>query len=306
MNNRTKEITHGALYIALIGVLLILNRQLGNIFNEYLLWILPVPLILYTQNYSVKSALLVVIAGTLLAVFVSTFTTVFYVGISLLVGLVYGAALKKGRSNAELFTIAVSGSLIINLFTYVFWASLFGYSIQEDIDFINQLLEVMKFDMPNGWDLSWIIYASYFVSSLMEGFLIHMITFFVFKKMKIPFPQFKNIDQLKMPVWLAVIGVIVFPLYIYLMMNNVSSKLTEAVSMINIVVFMVSLFFGYITVMYCTRKMAVEGRSVLIVVLLIVALALCFGLVSLLYILALIGIVDGFVDFKEKIRRLKQ
>jgi len=306
MKNRTKEITHGALYLALIAVLLIINRQTGNILDGYLLWILPVPLILYTRNYSFKSGLILVLAAFLLSFFLCTLTTVFYVTVSLLVGLIYGIALKKGCSNNILLLIAICGSLIITFVTCVFFSSLSGYGIKEDIEMFNELTAYFNVSLPQGWDIKLLIYGVYIISGIIEGFLVHLITFFVFTRLKIPFPQFVNVDKLKMPLALSVLSVVIIPLYLYFFTLNMDSKISEIILLLASFIFLMGLFFGYLVILYFCRIYGQKGIMCCIVVLLIVIALRLMNFIPAgtgFYLLALTGILDGFLDIKERLRR---
>ena len=48
--NKTKKLTDGAMMVALIGVLLFINRQSAGFIDFAIYWIVPIPIIIYTMR----------------------------------------------------------------------------------------------------------------------------------------------------------------------------------------------------------------------------------------------------------------
>ena len=63
-NNSTLKITTGAMIIAIFAMLLILNRQTGLFFEEFFVYLLPLPMAIYTALYDWKYGLMVFIGMT--------------------------------------------------------------------------------------------------------------------------------------------------------------------------------------------------------------------------------------------------
>ena len=130
MNRHIHQITQGALLCALEGVLLVINRQLAGVLDSYLIWVIPLPLIVYSSKYGLKDSLWVALSLVLLSFIIANPVTIFYVAGSALIGCVYGYGLGKGKSNAWLLITAILGSLVMTYLTCVIFAGFFGYSAE--------------------------------------------------------------------------------------------------------------------------------------------------------------------------------
>ena len=54
MNNQTKKMTEGAMMVAIVGMLLFINRQLAGMLEMVMYWVLTFPILMYTARYGVK------------------------------------------------------------------------------------------------------------------------------------------------------------------------------------------------------------------------------------------------------------
>ena len=48
MNNQTKKMTEGAMMVAIVGMLLFINRQLAGMLEMVMYWVLTFPILMYT------------------------------------------------------------------------------------------------------------------------------------------------------------------------------------------------------------------------------------------------------------------
>ena len=88
MNNQTRKITEGAMMCAIVGLLLFINRQLGNMLEYFMYWVLTFPILVYTAKYGVRNALVPSVSMLLLSFMISSPTTIFYLFSCIVVGLV--------------------------------------------------------------------------------------------------------------------------------------------------------------------------------------------------------------------------
>ena len=63
---RVNSITYGALISALLGAFLLVNRQLAGMFDAYMLWIIPIPVIIYCLKFDVKQGMVMGVAITII------------------------------------------------------------------------------------------------------------------------------------------------------------------------------------------------------------------------------------------------
>ena len=78
MNNNTLRITTGAMILAIFAVLLLLNRQTGGVFEGFFIYILPVPMVIYSAKFDWKSGLMVFAGMCAFSLFFGTLTSIFY------------------------------------------------------------------------------------------------------------------------------------------------------------------------------------------------------------------------------------
>ena len=50
MNKQTRKITEGAMMCAIVGLVLFINRQLGNMLEYFMYWVLTFPILVYTAK----------------------------------------------------------------------------------------------------------------------------------------------------------------------------------------------------------------------------------------------------------------
>ena len=54
MNNNVRKLTDGAMMCAIVGVVLLINRQLGGLFQDMFLFLFPIPMVFYSAKYGWK------------------------------------------------------------------------------------------------------------------------------------------------------------------------------------------------------------------------------------------------------------
>lgn len=138
---KTLHLTHGAMTLALTGIILFADRITLGFFMPFL----ALPLIIYGSYYSLSESAIVAFSNVILAVILSgmlptVITTIGYglVGISY----IYCFHQKKSRSQFYLYmSIAMS---VLYFVMIVFFGEYFGISIQETITTINQYIPALS------------------------------------------------------------------------------------------------------------------------------------------------------------------
>lgn len=295
MNRHIHQITQGALLCALEGVLLVINRQLAGVLDSYLIWVIPLPLIVYSSKYGLKDSLWVALSLVLLSFIIATPVTIFYVAGSALIGCVYGYGLGKGKSNAWLLICAILGSLVMTYFTCVIFAGFFGYDINLDIQEIQLMAQAFKVSLPVDWNLKLLIYGVLFLTCLLEGFLIHLLAYFVLRKLKINFPQFVPLTQWKLPKWVAGSAVGLLVLYLISPYFTGLSQYSEILLLVAMPGFLALCLFGYLCIVIYLKHRGLKYAIIVVVVLLFVFPTYMF------LALAIIGALDSFINLRLKI-----
>lgn len=209
------SITYGALFCALIGVLVYANRLFAGAFELYFFWIIPIPVVIYILKFGVKQAYVMVAAMILLTAILSGVISAgtFYVLGSVVAGLAYGSGLLKKKSSFNLICRVIMVSLVMMVITTFIAASFFGYNIADEVKYMGELMLEISSKIGGANQagieaivgsnkLLTIVIISYILSSVLEGFLVHLFTYIALKRFKLPTPEMVTVADLKAPGWL--------------------------------------------------------------------------------------------------------
>lgn len=224
--NRVRVITDGAIIIAIYLVVLIFSRFFGGISEEFIYFLLPIPLCIYGYKYSIKETLItgisIIIASFIL---ISPLSTCFYVVPTICIGIIYPELLKKKIKIYLEMIILISSFLLMSLFTSVFFAYLFNYDlVQDTISFANEFINLF---VKMGIEENKLIYLkSIFVSlipcilllsSILEAIFLSIVTKLILYKLKLTdnFSMKLIISLEFMPKIIGYIYILVFGLMIF-------------------------------------------------------------------------------------------
>ena len=306
MTNNVKKITEGAVLCALIGVFLIINRMLGEFSDIILLWVVPIPVIIYSIRYGIKNCFVFAFSVIFLTVILAGPQTIFYVLASLTVGMVYGWGLRNGKGAGWLIATTIIGSFVITFVTTFLLAGFFGIDLALELKLVEEaFMETYK---AQGGDISALssdivrisYYSLLFVSSVIEGFLVHMLTALVLVRLKISVPPTKLNSVVKSPTWLGYIAIAVILGSRVAPFFTLNTQILEILVYMNIAACGVAAWYGYLTIFVMSRMF--KMRSILIM---FVAITFLFFNIAILILVA-IGLLDMTVDLKGKIMRRVQ
>ena len=58
MKNNVRRITDGAMIVAIMGLLTVIDGQSGMLLDGLLFWFIPIPIVLYTVKYSLSDGII--------------------------------------------------------------------------------------------------------------------------------------------------------------------------------------------------------------------------------------------------------
>ncbi len=308
--SRVNSITYGALFCALVGVLVYINRLLANGLELYFFWIIPIPVIIYIVKFDVKQAIVMNVAMLLMTMIIAgpISTSSFYVLGSVIAGTVYGAGLVKQKSATFLITSVVIVSLIMMFVSFFIFANFFDYDLLAEMGFLKETLGKL-IDMMSKGDASvsstllsifddnalfTIIIISSVLSSLLEGFLVHSIAFIVLRRLKMTVPPMKSVSELYAPFWLKLVVLAGLAGDILMRQFPVVAQYKNIIFPITVVAYIVCFLFGYILIstLLAIRIPNPKKRASLSVIVLLLALFLSMVVIG-------IGIFDIFTSFRK-------
>ena len=297
MRNDTKKITEGAMMVAIVGLLLFVNRQLAGMIEYMMYWILTFPILIYTAKYGVKNAMVPSVCMLILSFMLSLPTTVFYMFSCIVTGVVYGGGIRKEWKNGSLIFFTFLFTLFSYLITFVLFASVFGFDPHEDIEIAKMLLSM--FHLESTIDIvklvSVISVLSTLLMSLLQTMCIHMIGNMLLTRIKIKVHAMKPLLELKVP---KITGFIIIIISVLFYMQNVI-KLNQELSSALFACYMAGMIFSiaYGTLALMCWLMLKRKRACVF----LVVIAMFIPYVNL--IIALIGVIDMLFDCKVKMKR---
>lgn len=297
MNHSTRKITEGAMMVAIVGLLLFLNRQLGNMLEVVMYWVMTFPVLVYTARYGVKDALLPSVSMLLLSFMIASPTTIFYLFSCIVVGLVYGGGVRRGWKNGVLLSASCLFTFLSYLITTVLFAAVFGYDPNEDIEMVKMLLDFMN--VGNEVSLmklvTLVVVLMAVLMSVLQAMCIHMLGNILLTRLRIEVHRMKNVLEIQAPRWLGYAILIIWVLFSCRSVLKLNQEAFSVFFGIYLSAKVIAIAYGVMCIM---GILAMIRRRPLIFLVLI---ALFFPITQ--DIIAVFGIMDMIVNVREKMKR---
>lgn len=220
-HEKIRVITDGSIIVAFYALFLLCSRLLG-IMEDFLYFMIPIPLSIYAYKYQLKNSLLVAISTVLISfIIINPLSALFYVLPTVLVGLIYPEMLKRKIKFRYVIIFLTFIFLLISTLTMVVFGYLFNYDIVEDTKLLAEsILSLFSFLGLNSQYFKAILIALIpsilILTSIMEAILLDFIVKIVLKRLKLNTDLYSyqfSIDFL--PSIIGYIYIIVFILMIF-------------------------------------------------------------------------------------------
>lgn len=296
----TKEITTGAMLLAIYGALLLIDRQFSFFLIEIIALAVPVLIIMFGNMYNLKDGIYFSIAILLLALIISPNPySYFYIPVGILIGNSYNFMLNKGIKSKVILLVIIILFAIAD-FCYMFTISpLFigiGFDdlINETAQMFNMFLKIMpvEFTIDMHKIVEAFTYASLLLTSVMEGFIVHILVFFLFKRFRINKMSFnaQGILMLKpVPAYLLLIGSAMTTIAFRIENDTI----TSIMYVVGSICMFILMYYGYIYLLMLIRLRA--NRSMTFVLI----LGIIFLFPTSLIVLMVVGFLYGAGPLKK-------
>ena len=299
--NKTKKLTQGAMLLAIVGALMLLDRQLSYFFSTIILLLIPVVIAVYSTMYSIKEGGMLCVGLVVLTILFGYLTTYIYMPISIIVGLAVSYGIKKGFDRRKLNIISMFIYIVAELLVAFVISPIFGISVASQLESItttfNQMMKLygatsISSMFSNMSSLILICFvASTVLMGLLEGYLTGLLTTFVLKRMKIKDIAIKSPLDIKIPVYLSYVLLAFSALSTILMkIPNFEanySTITYIAMCLSAVSSLVLAYYGYLFIIIYTNARLGRNRIMLV----FLAIILLFPLSYL--ILIVVGFLYG-------------
>ena len=273
-NNSTLKITTGAMIIAIFAMLLIVNRQTGLFFEEFFVYLLPLPMAVYTALYDWKYGLMVFVGMTAFSFIFGGFTTIFYAVSASLIGLVFGTMVCRKVDPTKMLIIIMVFSAISTIISSVALASLFGYDIDMSLTEMKTMLTTTFEATGNGALMEFYtmdFLKQLFVISmarmgLLEGFIVYRLGLLIMKRLHISVGRAVPLLEFYPPAITGILAMTAFFAGIYgLSKQNQSPLYTNISQALWVIGFFYLVFFGILGVILFVRKYITRSRALIAV-----------------------------------------
>ena len=294
MNREIRKLTDGAMMAATIGVLLLINRQTAGLIEVSFIWLLPLPMVFYGAKYGWRDSWVLYIAIMLLTFVLGTPQTLFYMASEMLIGVIYGCGIYKRVSTRKLVIRTMILAVVADILSMLVFASFFGYDLTSEAnEYVTMLSKVFAQSgtrLPESMDLGSmvknIIVLSVILSGVLEGYVTHILSRLMLKRLRIYSEPMTPITEYYPPVWSGYVGIVGMVLFYYASYhafdNEIVMNCMQGFGIAGVIYLWV---FGVIAAMIFMRlRFQMKGLSLFVVVLFCLFLVMPMAVLGFLYI----------------------
>jgi len=258
--NQTKKMTQGAMMLAIVGALILIDRMSSYWFSELIVLIMPVVIIMYSGINDIKDGLLLSVGLIIISFLLGNlqFTYLIYVPVGIITGIAYSMGMKHNLDKRTLMFIAIATYVIGEILATFIIYPLIGFPIKTMIEeyriSLNSAGNLFGTNYEElfgllGLDFASIIVLIFILSTIiigaMEGLMIHLISVYLLKRFKIKDLGNINIWDIKPNPTLAYISFL--SLFSTLFIRGFENETLYYVGMtISILGAIVLLYYGYL------------------------------------------------------------
>ena len=311
--NNTKKLTTGAMLLAIIGALMLIDRQLSYMFEVFIIMMMPVVIIIYSTMYDIREGAILSLCILILTFILGNPGYAFVnVPIAVIVGLGYSFCIKKNLSQSKLMILAMVLFMVGEVIVTFIVTPILGISIIDQVTSIETMftesfqqagaMDLVGMYSSLGIDFSNLILVlfviSIFLTGIMEGLIIHIVALFLLNRFKIKTIAKGAIVPITLNPIVAYICFVAFGSIYALNLAN-SEGLKIAIVVGATIGGTVLFYYGYLFVVTYIRKATGRRAPVLLIIVLIL-----FTIPLSITIFSIIGFLYGAGPLKRKLENV--
>lgn len=309
--NNTKKLTTGAMLLAIVGAVMLIDRQLSFLFQELIIMLAPAIIIIYSAMYDIKDGAILSVSLLIIGFLLGSTYTFCYMPISVIVGLGYSFGIKKNLDKTKLMLISMILFIIGEVIVTFVVTPIIGLSIPEQLAELKTIYEEMLSKTGNSMDvfnqiginIDSLLLVVFVISTILmgigEGFIIHILSLFLLLRFKIKEIEKGSLININLSPSVAYICFIAFASLAFVgrIDNETIKLLLISLSFLGLIVLA---YYGYIFVIVYL-KLRSHNKSIGILVILAIILGLPFSII----ILVIIGFLYGSGPLKRSLENLR-
>ena len=249
MNRQVRKLTEGAMMCALFGLVLMINRQFAGILEIFFVYVLPLPLVVYTVKHGFKSGAVCAVSICFLSLMISTVSSMVYSIVAVLIGLVYGELCRRRFSNGVLISVTMILTMILEVMCCIVFASVFEYNIYDDAKILMEAFAASGMQLSGDLGMNFflvIAVMSILLTGVLEGILVHVFANVLMKRLKMEIVPISPIALWNVPKWVGYVSAVAFGSNYMAQMFHASETVQLCTLAAGMVGSLVLVFFGYV------------------------------------------------------------
>ena len=263
--NKTKKITLGAMLLALIGALLLIDRQLSYVFTYFIVLLIPVIISVYCCLYSLRDGFILCFGIIVLTILFGSLYSYMYLPVSMITGLFISYAIKKNYDRRLIMLISIAIFTIAELLISFLVSPLLGISIVDQLEVLKEEFNIILTSYGLNSQFSnlvndtnfflFIFIFSVILVGIMEGYLISFMTVFVLKRMKIKDIGYKDALSIRMPSYMAYILLLFTSYLLFMRIDFIANEIIKySLICLGILSSLVLFYYGYLFIIIYMKK----------------------------------------------------
>ncbi len=304
-HDRTLKLTYGAMAVAIFGLMLFLNRQTGTLFEEFLLYVYPLPMVAYAAVYGFGSGLPAVLAMVLLSFFFGDFISIFYSISQALIGWVFGGCLHRKADQTKVLLLVMLLSVIMNLVDLVFLSFLSGMDLNAQVaemqTMVNELISMTGMSLPENLlsfdSLRQMLLICMAVMGVLQGFVVYELSILILRRLRFPVPKLKNIFMYAPPKWTGLLAMLGFIIYYASIAGILAGDMLENIALsLGILSYVYLMFFGFLGAILTLKVYVTDSTIICAILCVLVFLLFPFALLLMGLIYLSTGLHDHLLE----------
>ena len=300
MNLKTRRLTEGAMYLAIIGAMMLANRMLSAFFDVYIPVVVGLIVILYTTKFSLRDGLVLAVGAFVLTFLFGTLYTYIYNVIAIFTGLIYGYFAKKGTDRRLLIGAATLPFIIGEYIITIIILPVLGLdSLEETYEMIIEIGRL--YNMAISDSLLRLIYALViFITGAFEGLLVHLLAVICLKKLKIKVISTLSLEAMKLKPQYAYILLMLVGLATVVGRFDLGDALTYGIYCFGIVAAIILIAQGYIFALIYGNIVHKRSVKLLLVLIVIFFMPASFFILMIMGFMYASGPLDRYLEKKRR------
>lgn len=302
MSKQVRKLTEGAMIVAIVGVLLAIDRYTAGLVETLLFWALPIPVVLYTVKYGWRDGAVVAASVVLMSMIISTPQMSVLLFFSVISGYIYGGCLYQNINLVSTLILAFIVTFIYNYISTYLFAAFFGVDLYEEAIVLAELLYsfplfdtiALKLTLDQIIDFVLMLMpVVLLILSVLQTLLIHMMSIILLNRLHIKKIQMYPISQIVFPKGLGMITMAIMVVSYTLLGNPNLVNYQPFLVTSGAIASFIFIIFGMILILIYAQYKDYRLLPICAVFLLFLAP----------YIIIILGVVDVFTNLRSNIVR---